>query len=243
MARSRYLPAKDKDRMVWLGSFASKLNLHALTLGISAAELASVEADAAMYTFIVNRVEQMKREINKWVAYKNMISSGEEVVSALPVTLSPVAAPPEVPGALFRRITKMVNRIKNHPNYTESIGMDLGVIGAEITQRTQEMKPRIKAFLSAGKPHIRWKKGLADSIDIYVNRQDGKGFVFLANDAFPDYVDVFEMPAGTKAAVWEYKGIYRVKDQQVGHFSDTISITVAEKIGKRQVSGESPVES
>ncbi|WP_028978597.1 hypothetical protein [Sporocytophaga myxococcoides] len=51
--------------------------------------------------------------------------------------------------------------------------------------------------LDAHRPIIKWKKGPADSIDIYVDRKDGKGFVFLVNDSTRDYVDNHPLPTGT----------------------------------------------
>ncbi|WP_156026877.1 hypothetical protein [Sporocytophaga myxococcoides] len=68
------------------------------------------------------------------------------------------------------------------------------------------------------------------SIDIYVDRKDGKGFVFLVNDATRDYVDNHPLPTGTDTAVWSYKGIFKLKSAQVGEFSNTINITVTRQI-------------
>jgi hypothetical protein len=89
------------------------------------------------------------------------------------------------------------------------------------------MKPTLKGGLDAVIPLVKWEKGDADSIDIFVDRNDGKGFIFLANDSQPDYIDTF--PIST-TATWEYKGIYKIADDHVGEYSDGIAITVTKQV-------------
>lgn len=75
---------------------------------------------------------------------------------------------------------------------------------------------------------IVWTKGDADCLEIWVDRGDGKGFIFLAIDSQPDYPDTTaSLPATGASAVWKYKGIYRLADEQAGQWSDIISTTVA----------------
>ncbi len=61
-----------------------------------------------------------------------------------------------------------------------------------------------------------------DAVDLWVDR--GSGFVFLAIDSEPDYNDTAALPAG--GGVWKYKGIYRLHDEQVGQWSDIVSVSV-----------------
>ena len=68
-------------------------------------------------------------------------------------------------------------------------------------------------------------------VHIYVDRKDGQGFVYLANDSQPDYLDTFPVPAGVASAVWEYKAIYRIGDDQVGQFSEAVKVTVTKQTG------------
>ena len=51
-------------------------------------------------------------------------------------------------------------------------------------------------------------------------------FAFLAIDTVPDYLDTTPLPAPGAGAVWKYKAIYRLKDEQVGQWSDVISVSV-----------------
>jgi hypothetical protein len=59
-------------------------------------------------------------------------------------------------------------------------------------------------------------------IDIYVDR--GFGWEYLATDTLPDYIDT---RTSDRPVTWKYKAIYRHKDEQIGHWSEEVSIDVA----------------
>jgi hypothetical protein len=65
-----------------------------------------------------------------------------------------------------------------------------------------------------------------DSLELLVDRGDGKGFVPLAVTTNTDYADMSPLPAPGVSAVWKYKAIYRYNDQQVGQWSDVATIGV-----------------
>src|SRR5487761_2142816 len=128
MATPSYRPQKDKDSVPWLKNLAGKLPLHKTTLGLTDAEVASVGADAQMWEWMVNWCEAMRSRAQSITAYKNQLRNGP----AGPVTAppgSPDPGPPPSPVAfdIFGRLGMLVQRLKNHPNYTENIGRDLNV--------------------------------------------------------------------------------------------------------------------
>ena len=86
------------------------------------------------------------------------------------------------------------------------------------------MKPIFTIVLQAGHPNIVWKKQGMDALEIHVDR--GAGFAFLALDTVPDYLDTAPLPAPGASAVWKYKAIYRLRDEQVGQWSDIASVSV-----------------
>lgn len=43
----------------------------------------------------------------------------------------------------------------------------------------------------------------------------------------PNYPDTTALPSAGQSALWKYKAIYRLHDEQVGQWSDVISTTVA----------------
>ena len=227
-----YLPSADKDKAVWLKNFANKISAYQVVLGLTPAEVASVQADSAIFTYTIDMVEVYKNESQKRVSFKNILGHGE-IGTPLPVfPANPTLAMPPalVAAGIFKRLAKLIQKSKNSASYNDSMGQDLGIIAPEGTVDTLAMKPDLKGALDAGRPLIKWTKKNASSIDIYVDRKDGKGFVFLANDSQPDYIDTFELPAGQTSVIWDYRGIYRIGDEQVGDFSEVLSITVTKKV-------------
>ena len=231
MAKQFYLPLTDEGKMIWLNNLAVKLPNHAATLGISSETVTAVQNDASMYSYMINLVNSFKAGLAERVGYKDIIKNAPEGTVIGPVPVFNHTAPPSVvPAGIFIRMRRLVKNIKSNNNYNESIGGDLGIIGSEFDDATLEMKPILKIKMNAGKPEIIWKKGNADSLDIYVDRGDGKSFVYLANDSAPNYTDNSVIPEGVNLSEWKYKAIYRIKDEQVGQFSDVISVMVKKEV-------------
>ena len=83
--------------------------------------------------------------------------------------------------------------------------------------------------IKAAQPVILWTKGKASAIEIWVDRNDGNGFVFLIINTEPNTTDPTPLPAPGTSAVWNYKAIYRFHDEQVGQWSDVLSVTVGDR--------------
>lgn len=229
MSNKTYLPTADADKSAWLKNFAAKLPQYATTLGLATTDTAGVTADSAMVVFALDQVEIFKKETAKRVAYKNSLFDGEigSALGAFPSTGAAPTPPAVVPAGVFKRTAKLVQRIKNHTNYTQAIGEDLG-IESHITLRSAEiLKPEIKITLDAGHPVLKWKKGKTTAADLYVDRSDDKGFVFLATATVPQYTDNTELPHGINTALWNYKAIYKIGDDQTGEFSNPVSIAIS----------------
>jgi hypothetical protein len=131
-----------------------------------------------------------------------------------------------VPPDIFGRASTLAVRIKNSPSYTEAIGQDLGIIGAEVIVDLNSLKPVLTLSLTAGHPHIGWSKQGMDSLELLADRGDGKGFVPVTFTTNTDYADNSPLPAAGVSAVWKYKAVYRLNDAQVGQWSDVATIGV-----------------
>jgi len=229
MIHGNYLPDGDQPRKTWLDNFNLKLPTHSGTLGITVPQQDSVKDDTKMWAYILGEINTFTAEKEERVEYKNLLRNGDEnlVLPAVPGLPLPVVAPTLVKAGIFKRIGKLVQTIKNHSNYTESIGQDLQIIGAEQVHNPDDLKPVITGHQTVEGVKIGWKKLFADSQDFYVDR-DGNGFVYLANDTHPPYIDTATVPAGAGAKIWKYKSVYKIGDKQVGLFGDPIEVTVRE---------------
>jgi hypothetical protein len=224
MAKSYYLPSDDAGKGAWLNNLNAKLPSYSAALGLTAADTASVAADAAFFSYCLNSVGQVAAYSQQWTAYKNAARNGA-ALGILPVAPNLGVAPAAVAPNIFGRATALVARIKTAPGYTDSIGQALQIIGADQTVDVNSMKLVITAELDAGQVTVGWTKQGMDGVEIQVDR--GTGFVFLAVDTVPDYTDTAPMPAAGQSALWKYKAIYRQGDDRVGQWSDVVSIPVA----------------
>ncbi len=224
MAKSYFLPADEPGKLKWLNNFAAKLPAYAATVGVTPAEVTQTTADAAYFAFVVGAHNQHTKTTRDWTAYKTALRSGTSM-GAMPTTPELGMPPAAVPAGIFSRVSALAARIKKHPAYTEPIGQDLGIIGAEQTVDAATMKPVLELTLQAGHPNVGWSKSGMDGIEIWVDRGTG-AFAFLTIDTVPDYLDTAPLPAAGVSAVWKYKAIYRLNDEQVGQWSDVATIGV-----------------
>ena len=231
MAKAYYIPWSEQGKAEFLDNLSLKIGSYEVVLGLSPADTTSVANDATMFNYLLDAQEAFKTFKQDLSLYKNILRDGPGGGPAGAFPVAPVLPPPPTPVniAIFRRIRQLVARIKAAPGYTNPIGEDLGIIGDEQTVDIPNLKPILKSRLDVGRPLVVWTKGPADSIDIYVDRKDSAGFVYLANDSQPNYLDTFELPAGQNSAIWDYRAVYKIGDDQVGQFSDPIQVTVTKQ--------------
>ena len=163
-------------------------------------------------------------QIHFGVGYKKLIKDGPLGKPGGTVPTPPVApaVPTIVAPGIFPRISQMVTRLKNYPTYTEAIGRDLGIIGAEEAVDTDTMKPVLKLLSLAG--NVGSVVGEGHGRCVYIETDKGAGWQFLAVDAVPHYIDTTPI---TAQAVWKYRAIYLIADEKVGQMSDVVSINVS----------------
>jgi len=63
-------------------------------------------------------------------------------------------------------------------------------------------------------------------LEIWVDRNDSNVFVFLTINAEPNTTDPAPLPPIGTSMVWKYRTICRFHDEQVGQWSDVMSVTV-----------------
>jgi len=223
-----FIPNSDSDKGIWMNNFKLKIAVHGSTLGLTAAEITNLQKDADMFLYVLNMHEAYKQTVNNISAYKNLLKHaiGQQHLGALPVAPVLPTAPAIVAEGVFDRISNVVKRAKAHANYTDAIGNDLGIIAATQTIDVNAMQPDLKITIDAGRPHIKCSKGYADAIDLYVDRNDGAGFVLIGRLLKLDYIDVVSLPANMALAEWHYKAMYVIGNGNVGLMSPVVSVVV-----------------
>ena len=224
MAKNYYLPKDDSGKAELLEHLASRLPIYTDTLEVSAADITSLQADAAAFRYTLTSFNAVQANAKLWTAFKTLQRDGGVGSTAFPHAPNLPAPVPAVPLGIIPRLTALVSRLKTARNYTEAIGQDLRIVGTEQTVDTSGWKPIIDLASEAGHPIIKWPKGDAESIEIWADRGDNNGFGLAAVTTAPAYTDTSTKPAA--GAVWKYKAIYRLRDAQVGQWSDVVSVAV-----------------
>lgn len=226
MSKAHYIPNDDASKDGWLSRFAAKLLNHSTALGLTAAETTAVAADAAFFHYALDAQHKYADTSQQWTAYKNAARGGTgTVLGNLPLAPTLLTAPTMVAPGIFRRISALVARIKNHPGYTEAIGEDLAIVGADQEIDLSLVKPVLTVVMDTGHPLVQWAKQGLDGVEIQVDRGTGT-FSFLAVDTVPDYLDTAPLPPLGQMQVWKYRAMYRLGDQLVGLWSEVASINV-----------------
>jgi len=222
-----YLELTDEKLAIQLTNFSSKIDAYNAGFAITAAEVASIKADALFYAWAVTNYRRIDSYKKNWTSFKNILRKGEANVVSNTPPASPLldVMPSAVAPGIVVRFTTMVNRIKAHQSYTTAIGQNLGI---EMT-RTQKIdldaaQPILKTVLRGGKVNLLWKRGKFDGI--LIEKDSGEGFITLDKDFHPDFIDNSNMPAQGQSALWKYRAIYLANDEKVGSWSDIVSITV-----------------
>jgi hypothetical protein len=228
MSTTRYIPTSDADKGVWLNNFTIKLALYSTQLGVSPAELTALQKDNTMFQYIISMMEVYRQNLLNLASYKNMLKHavGQQHIGNLPALPALPTAPATVPEGIFDRVSKLAARVKASLNYTDAIGSDLGVTTPSQSVDITTIQPELKIKLDVGKPHIKWVKGYSDAMDLYVNRNDGSGFVLIGRLTRNEYLDTVSLPSPKVFDEWQYKGIYVIADTPVGLYSTVISIDV-----------------
>ena len=208
-----------------LKNFAAKINKYSAILGITPAEVASLQADAAAFDFIMNNQAIMQTYAQTFTSFKNDLRKGEGLLGVVPAAPG-LGTVPTMPAANVEgRFRNLVQRMIKHPAYKPYMGEDLGIEAAVETFTATEGKPKFTIELTAGGyPNLRWTKGKFQGVEIW--KDSGKGFAKLDRDMVPDYPDKSPLPPEGQSAVWRYRMIYLMVDEYVGTWSEVVSVTV-----------------
>ncbi len=228
MAKQYFLSNSESGKATNFAQFRDNIGPYIATFGLAPADITQQAADATYYSDLLTLAGTMSAAGQQWTAWKALALTGSTGTEpALPT--KPAGFPPAVPAGILPRYLALVKTIKNHKNYTASIGHILGIEGAEQTAPDlSTVQPVLGASVSGGTVKITWgwsgDSAFLDMLELQVDRSDGKNFVPLAFDTTPNYEDTAPQPA--TVTKWAYRAIYRVGDHQVGQWSAEVSVTV-----------------
>jgi hypothetical protein len=201
MAKGAYLPKSDAELVSWHDRFKTAATSIGATLGIVAEDLTEIGADnTAIHTKVT--------------------AAATAAAAAKQATAAKDDARSDVEG----HVRQLAKRIKGHRNYTEALGIQLGIVGSEDTTDMTVAQPTLVANpLPHGAVEVAFNKSKADGVNLYSQREGDSSFVFLARDTASPYVDNRPLLQAGKPEVRKYRALYVVNDAETGIASDDVT--------------------
>lgn len=137
-----------QERAAWLQNFENNLIPVAAMLGITPADLASLNLDVEDFVALAAIMLSVESYQDSVREYRKSLTEGG-IGAPMPVfPTENFNAPPNAPrpAGLFQRLIELVDRIRSAPAYTDEIGASLGILVQPLSELTpEELKPAIKA--------------------------------------------------------------------------------------------------
>ena len=210
--------------------FKEYIGPHAAALGLTPAQVAAQAADADYYQHVVLNHNIVQTVARTWTNLKKSLRRGKASaeVDDLPALVLP-APPPAVGPGVERRFRALVRQVKISPNYTPTIGHEVGIEASDpAAPDSITIQPRLTATINGNQVELGWDwqgyRAFLDLCELQVNRNDGRGFVPLTHSVKTGCRDTTPFPAAP--VPWQYRAIYHADGKQVGAWSQIVSVTV-----------------
>uniref|UniRef100_UPI003216DC81 hypothetical protein n=1 Tax=uncultured Draconibacterium sp. TaxID=1573823 RepID=UPI003216DC81 len=194
-----YIPADKYQLDAWAKQFASTVTNNVGSYGISQEQADAINGATQDYSgdLVTERqlVDQKRRQVKKTQTDRQVLVKMSRSVAQV---------------------------IKNNPDYTDKVGKEFDIVGAEVHHDTDNAQPVLKAKKV---PH-GWEfsfglEGYYSGVNIYRKRPGEENFSYLATDTRSPYVDNQQMENGT-----QYYAYFILGDTEVGQPSDLVTVGV-----------------
>lgn len=231
MKRQNYYPGRIGDQVNWLDNYAVKLPLHGAVLGVAAADVTASVNDAKWGNYVLGTWLSAVRSFSPSTtdAVDDVLTgsgAGAVVLPTFAAPALPAGVTAALPGAL-NRIFALVAKMKLAANYTETIGTDLGIVGAE---ETAKPVPKFTATLEQGTgcQCVKLVFYKYTHMGVYIESRRGTGpWEFLSIDTQSPYLDERPLLAAAQPEVREYRMRFWDKGTPNGDWTDVVKVTVS----------------
>lgn len=231
MKRQTYYPSRIGDQVNWLDNFSQKLPTYGTTLGVTAGDVTAAVNDAKWCHYVLGSWLSAVRAFapSATDAVDDVLTGEGSENIVLPTFVAPAlpagvtAAPP---GAL-NRLFALIAQMKASNSYTEAIGTDLGIVGAE---QASKATPKFSAELEQGSgcQCVRMRFAKYGHMGVYIeSRRGGGAWEFLAIDTESPYEDDRALLTAGQPEVREYRMRFWDKGTPNGEWTDVVSVTVS----------------
>lgn len=211
--RTDILSTSDSDLANTLANVGTKLAPLAISLGLTAADATAVTTDATVLRAAVTDC------LDKHTAARGATQSKTTLRNSIE-----------------KRSRTLIKRIKASPNYTPTIGQQLGIVATasniSALVATAASRPVLKGVVNGdGTMDIKFVKQGYSGVMLYSRRGSGTVFTLLGKQLCSPCVDARPNLVSGEPETREYRAIYIENDQTVGPMSDTLTLTAPAGLG------------
>ncbi len=228
MPNSTAIPRDDANKLALLEHLDLNLASYSTALEISADDLAQLKIGLEGFDYSLKALDAATNYSNALYAFKRALRDGPSNANVVPPSLPifPAAPASALYADIFGFVGSFISRIKKHKNYTEAIGKALNIIATPSSSPDlATLQPVLSYDFQGGHPVLHWKSNGTDTLEIEVDHGNGI-FVLLTIQHSTSFQDNTTLPAPGTAVIWKYRAIYRMRDQQVGHWSQILEVGV-----------------
>lgn len=225
-----WFPRSRAQQLVMFTNVNAKIADYKSDLPITGDQIAKIQLICQTFIAVCNFVEQARASMQNVTDWQADIFNSKNV-APVPKTpaFMPAALPAEAKTGIFQEFRRLIDLIKASPGYTEGIGEDLMIVGAEISRPPEDsVAPDLKVSTAGG--YVVQLRGSMKGFNAMRVEYRKKG-----NSAWQHVAFMTKLPGDfkmTPAAPGEPESgeigaRFIDKNQDVGEFSPSYSITVS----------------
>jgi hypothetical protein len=201
MKRKRYFPDALALQRAWLVNFKEKIAVYGHILGLTDADITKKQEAAQAIIDAIDdanaaiTASKVKNKAKKLALKDNMVS-----------------------------IRASVGSMKNHDDYTEEIGVDMGIIGEESDFDPDKAKTIVKLEKAVQGVDIKFTLEGCEGGNVYCKRGNETAFTFIKYVIHPHTIDTRPNLDGAASEQRQYYVILVLDDEEVGIPSDIATI-------------------
>lgn len=192
-----FMPQSNYKLLVWLGTYRSKISIHGPSVGMSASDVTEVQDASQTLIDAIQLVDTRAKEL-------------DSARSALAVCKQ----------VQMKKIIQKTGVIKRHPDYNETIGSDLGIIGKSQAVDLETVRPAIKLSVFPGAVEVSFQLQGMRGVTIYSRTKGTLGWERITHDYESPYIDSRPLAQANTPEIREYMARFFNGREDVGRESD-----------------------
>jgi hypothetical protein len=221
------IPRTNNARVAWVKHFKSRFAENAASFNVGAGELAKVEAACDTIVFATQLAADAKRFARACNKFRDRMLAAKDFEAASIPKLTPLPAPAvlSAPNALGY-LQKVIRWLKVQPNYSETIGLQLGIVARQSSFSAADVRPpKFKGrALANSVVRLDWRKGKSDGVIVYGQYTDTQ-WTEIGRDSHPPFIDTRPPREAGKPELRRYRMRYMLKDEPVGELSYIVEVS------------------